>query len=89
MSRVDRRIAESQVAIKNAVIDLLSEKSFDYITIQDIADRADVNRGTICYSSIFWFSSRWSMEWWFMNGKPLPARVMGEQTGALLDRNLE
>lgn len=30
-----------------------------------------------------------SVEWWFKNGMPLPARVMAEQTGALLDRNLE
>jgi hypothetical protein len=29
-----------------------------------------------------------SVEWWFKNGMPLPARVMAEQTGALLDRNL-
>jgi AcrR family transcriptional regulator len=47
MSKVDRRIAKSQVAIKNAVTELMSEKSFDEITIQDIADRANVNRGTI------------------------------------------
>ncbi|WHY68808.1 TetR/AcrR family transcriptional regulator [Neobacillus sp. SuZ13] len=182
MSKVDRRIAKSQVAIKNAVIELMSEKSFDDITIQDIADRADVNRGTIylhytdkydlldkmieehmdnlrelCQSAsemtfqegnyvwyeyfernyLFfstmlaskgapYFRSRFlelvieefkvevettegtnqglsedvilqffgsavvgAVEWWFKNGMPLPARVMAEQTGALLDRNLE
>ncbi|WP_144549272.1 TetR/AcrR family transcriptional regulator [Bacillus sp. X1(2014)] len=182
MSKVDRRIAKSQVAIKNAVIELMSEKSFDDITIQDIADRADVNRGTIylhytdkydlldkmieehmnnlrelCQSAsemtfqegnyvwyeyfernyLFfstmlaskgapYFRSRFldlvieefkvevettegtnhglseevilqffgsavvgTVEWWFKNGMPLPARVMAEQTGALLDRNLE
>ncbi|MEH7116292.1 TetR/AcrR family transcriptional regulator [Neobacillus vireti] len=182
MSKVDRRIAKSQVAIKNAVIELMAEKSFDDITIQDIADRADVNRGTIylhytdkydlldkmieehmnnlrdlCQSAsemtfqegnyvwyeyferhyLFfstmltskgapYFRSRFldlvieetkaevettegknqglneevilqffgsavvgAVEWWFKNGMPLPARVMAEQTGALLDRNLE
>lgn len=182
MSKVDRRIAKSQVAIKNAVTELMSEKSFDGITIQDIADRADVNRGTIylhytdkydlldkmieehienlrelCQSAsemtfqegnyvwyeyfernyLFfstmlaskgapYFRSRFldlvveefkpevdisdgknkglndevilqffgsavvgAVEWWFKNGMPLPARVMAEQTGALLDRNLE
>jgi AcrR family transcriptional regulator len=47
MSKVDRRILKSQVAIKNAVIELMSEKDFDDITIQDIADRANVTRGTI------------------------------------------
>ncbi|MEH7075942.1 TetR/AcrR family transcriptional regulator [Neobacillus drentensis] len=182
MSKVDRRIAKSQVAIKNAVIELMSEKSFDNITIQDIADRADVNRGTIylhytdkydlldkmieehmdnlrelCKSAsemnfqegnyvwyeyferhyLFfstmlaskgapYFRSRFldlvieefkaevdttegknqllsdevilqffgsavvgAVEWWFKNGMPLSARVMAEQTGALLDRNLD
>lgn len=47
MSKVDRRILKSQVAIKNAVIELMTEKDFDNITIQDIADRANVTRGTI------------------------------------------
>jgi AcrR family transcriptional regulator len=182
MTKVDRRIAKSQVAIKNAVTELMSEKSFDDITIQDIADRADVNRGTIylhytdkydlldkmieehienlralCQSAsemtfqegnyvwyeyfernyLFfstmlaskgapYFRSRFldlviqefkaegdiavrqnhglneevilqffgsavvgAVEWWFKNEMPLPARVMAEQTGALLDRNFE
>ncbi|USL27466.1 TetR/AcrR family transcriptional regulator [Priestia megaterium] len=47
MSKVDRRITKSQEAIKKAVTELMAEKSFDDITIQNIADRADVNRGTI------------------------------------------
>ncbi|PFO06606.1 TetR family transcriptional regulator [Bacillus sp. AFS076308] len=182
MAKVDRRITKSQEAIKKAVTELMSEKSFDDITIQDIADRADVNRGTIylhytdkydlldkmieehmnnlrdlCQSAsemtfqegnYVWFEyfehhylffstmlaskgapsfrSRFlelvveeykpevdtsegknqglsedvilqffgtaivgAVEWWFKNGMPLPARVMAEQTGALLDRNLE
>jgi AcrR family transcriptional regulator len=182
LSRVDRRIAKSQEAIKKAVTELMSEKGFDDITIQDIADRANVNRGTIylhytdkfdlldkmieehmdnlrelCESAAdmtfqegnyVWFEyferhylffstmlaskgapyfrSRFldlvveeykpevdttegknqgfsedvilqffasaivgAVEWWFKNGMPLPARVMAEQTGALLDRNFE
>jgi AcrR family transcriptional regulator len=47
MSKVDRRILKSQEAIKKAVIELMSEKNFDDITIQDISDRANVSRGTI------------------------------------------
>ncbi|MCU4989832.1 TetR/AcrR family transcriptional regulator [Bacillus cereus] len=47
MSKVDRRITKSKEAIKKAVIELMSDKNFDDITIQDIADRANVNRGTI------------------------------------------
>jgi AcrR family transcriptional regulator len=47
MAKVDRRILKSQEAIKNAVIELMSKKKFDDITIQDISDRANVSRGTI------------------------------------------
>jgi len=47
MSKVDRRIQKSQDAIQKAVIELMSEKNFDDITIQDISDRANVSRGTI------------------------------------------
>jgi len=47
MPKVDRRITKSQEAIKSALIELMSEKSFDNITIQDISERANVNRGTI------------------------------------------
>jgi AcrR family transcriptional regulator len=47
MSKVDRRILKSQEAIQKAVIELMSEKDFDDITIQDISDKANVGRGTI------------------------------------------
>ncbi|WP_151737499.1 TetR/AcrR family transcriptional regulator [Paenibacillus tengchongensis] len=47
MVKLDRRVAKTQEALKKAVIDLMSIKSFDEITIQDIADQANVNRGTI------------------------------------------
>lgn len=44
---MDRRIRKSQEAMKTAVIELMIEKNFDQITIQDISDRADVSRRTI------------------------------------------
>lgn len=47
MNKIDRRILKSQNAIKKAVIELMSEKSFDDITIQDISDKANVHRATI------------------------------------------
>lgn len=46
MSQVDRRILKSQKAIKKAITELMSEKKFDQITVQDIVDRADVSRKT-------------------------------------------
>ncbi|WP_078433647.1 TetR/AcrR family transcriptional regulator [Metabacillus halosaccharovorans] len=47
VKKVDRRIAKSQEAIKHAFIELINEKHFDKITLQDIADRANVSRRTI------------------------------------------
>jgi AcrR family transcriptional regulator len=181
MAKVDRRILKSQEAIKKAVIELMSEKNFDDITIQDISDRANVSRGTIylhyvdkydlldklieehinemremCESladvefteaNLPWFEyleknylffstmlaskgapsfrSQFNeflieefknevdvtkgknhglnedvilqfivtsyvgiVEWWFKNGMPYPPRVMAEQVGILLERNL-
>jgi AcrR family transcriptional regulator len=47
MAKVDRRILKTQESLKKAVIELMATKNFDDITIQDIADQANVNRGTI------------------------------------------
>lgn len=44
---MDRRIQKSKDAIIEAFIDLMTEKDFDQITINEIADRANVNRGTV------------------------------------------
>lgn len=42
----DRRVRKSKRAIKQAFIQLLTENNLDRITIQQISDLADVNRGT-------------------------------------------
>lgn len=44
---MDRRVKKNQTAIMNALMHLIAEKEFDKITINDIAERADVNRGTV------------------------------------------
>lgn len=46
-AKVDRRILKTKEAINKAFIELMSEKDFDQITINDISERANVNRGTI------------------------------------------
>lgn len=43
----DRRVRKSQQAILEAFVGLLAEKDFEHITMQEIAQRADVNRGTV------------------------------------------
>jgi len=44
---MDRRIQKSKKAIIDSLTQLMSEKDFDKITINEIADRANVNRGTV------------------------------------------
>ncbi|WP_458118539.1 TetR/AcrR family transcriptional regulator [Paenibacillus sp. Z6-24] len=47
MNKIDRRVVKSREAIKKAILELMAEKNFDSITIRDISERANVNRGTI------------------------------------------
>ncbi len=42
----DRRIRKTKEAIKYALIDLLKHKTLEKITIKDITESADINRGT-------------------------------------------
>ncbi|MNW26874.1 HTH-type transcriptional regulator AcrR [compost metagenome] len=44
---MDRRIQKSRQAIIDAFMRLMSEKEFESITINQIAERANVNRGTV------------------------------------------
>lgn len=45
--RIDRRVMKTKRAIHKAFLELYGEKDFEHITINDIADRAEVNRGTV------------------------------------------
>lgn len=44
---MDRRILKTRQAIMNTFVALLAEKGFEKITINDIAERANINRGTV------------------------------------------
>jgi AcrR family transcriptional regulator len=45
--RPDRRAVRTRRALREALITLILEKGYDAITVQDITDRADLNRGTL------------------------------------------
>ena len=49
MIKEDRRIQKTKAAITEALLSLLEEKDFGQITIHEIAERANVNRGTIYF----------------------------------------
>ncbi|QYA44996.1 TetR/AcrR family transcriptional regulator [Macrococcoides bohemicum] len=42
----DRRIRKTKRSIRTAILELMLEKPFDNITVNDIATQADINRGT-------------------------------------------
>ncbi|MDO3412169.1 TetR/AcrR family transcriptional regulator [Saccharibacillus sp. CPCC 101409] len=44
---MDRRVRKTRETITEAFMELLKEKDFERITINEIAERADVNRGTV------------------------------------------
>ncbi|WP_145146197.1 TetR/AcrR family transcriptional regulator [Paenibacillus xylanexedens] len=46
MSSIDRRIKKSKAALKDALIHLMQKHPFKEISITDIVQRADLNRGT-------------------------------------------
>lgn len=46
---MDRRVRKTQKSIMDAFLELLASKGFEQITINDIADTADVNRSTIYF----------------------------------------
>ncbi len=43
---MDRRVQRTQQLVKQAFIEVVNEKGFSAISIQDVTDRANVNRGT-------------------------------------------
>lgn len=43
---IDRRIRKSQIAIRDAFIELLQHQQLEQVTVQQIADLSDVNRST-------------------------------------------
>lgn len=46
MKKDDRRVTRTRVALRHSLIQLIQEKHFDEITVQDIIDRANVGRST-------------------------------------------
>ncbi len=45
--KIDRRIIRTRRALREALIALILQKGYETITVQDITDRADLNRGTL------------------------------------------
>jgi AcrR family transcriptional regulator len=46
VNEADPRVKRTRKLLQDALLDLLGEKSFDAITVQDIAERSTINRAT-------------------------------------------
>jgi AcrR family transcriptional regulator len=42
----DRRVRRTRAALRDALLDLIAERGYEAVTVQDIIDRADVGRST-------------------------------------------
>lgn len=43
---VDRRVIRTKEAIRDALVELIAEKGFEAVSVSDVTDRANINRGT-------------------------------------------
>lgn len=95
----DRRIRKTQQLIKKTLIELLKEKSIQEISVVELSDRADLNRGTfyLHYKDIFSLLEQMENEFFMelknimdshpiqeSNGSPLP---LLEDLFRLLEKN--
>ena len=55
MGTQDRGIRKTRAVLKNALLSLMKEKSVKHITVKELCDRADINRGTfyLHYADVF------------------------------------
>jgi AcrR family transcriptional regulator len=44
--KLDPRVVRTRQLLRDALVSLIAEKGFDALTVQDIADRATLNRAT-------------------------------------------
>ncbi|MAS37797.1 MAG: TetR family transcriptional regulator [Anaerolineaceae bacterium] len=45
-AKLDRRVIRTRKLLRNALMELILEKGYDAVTVQDITDRADLGRAT-------------------------------------------
>ncbi|MGN0476080.1 MAG: TetR-like C-terminal domain-containing protein [Ruminococcus sp.] len=55
MGTQDRRIRKTKAVLKKSLLSLMKEKSVKHITVKELCDRADINRGTfyLHYADVF------------------------------------
>lgn len=56
MSNKDRRVRKTKDVLKKSLISLMKEKSINFITVKELCEKADINRGTfyLHYKDVFY-----------------------------------
>ena len=75
LNRFERRKRRTHKALKQAALELVLEKGYDAVTIQDIVDRADYGRGTFYIH----FDDKESIVWEIIMDGLNEANQQGEQ----------
>lgn len=53
---VDRRVRKTKRQLRKALMDLMAEKPVKSISVRELADRADINRGTFYMTELYRFA---------------------------------
>ena len=69
----DRRVRKTKKQLRGALTSLLLEKDISRVTVRDVADLADVNRGT--------FYAHYSAVWTMSAAATTPASRTGRRSG--------
>ena len=62
-SSTDRRVRKTKKQLRLALMELLAEKSAKSISVRELTERADINRGTFYIHYRGTFCSGWRMRW--------------------------
>lgn len=65
VQKLDPRVRRTRKLLKQAFMEIMSEKGFDAMTVQDITDRADINRATFYahYTDKYELHDQMLLEW--------------------------
>ena len=65
VNEADPRVKRTRKLLQDALLELLTEKNFDAITVQDIAERSTINRATFYahFADKYALFASYSREW--------------------------
>lgn len=68
MTKTDRRVQRTRELLQKALTELIGERGYDALTIQDIVDRADAGRTH--ESEVLYLMPNRRTKGWYVNERP-------------------